>query len=636
MSQSEKHVFQAEIQQLLDIVIHSLYTDREVFVRELISNAADACERLRFLQAAGGQTIQDADRPPSITIKSDEAAGLITIADTGDGMTHGELVDNLGTIAHSGTKAFLQQMAEAQKGDARLIGQFGVGFYAAFMVARKVTVRTRSWRPDEGAWQWTSEGANGYELESLGNLGRGTEIILELKEDAKEFAQGAHLKRTIQRYSNFVQFPIELNGERVNTIQAIWARQKNEVKEEEYNEFYHYLGHDPENPLLRMHFAADAPLSLQALLFVPPRNLEALGLFRTESEVHLYCRKVLIDARAKGLLPEWLRFLRGVVDSEDLPLNISRERMQDSGLMRKLNQVLTGRFLKVLEEQAEKHPETYARFHEEYHRYLKEGVLHDAEHRAVLGRLLRFETTLLDPGQASSLSDYVRRMPEAQKEILYLVAPNREAARQSPFYEACQALNYEVLLLPDPVDEFVIERLMEHDGKPILGAEKAKLTVAPREFGGGLGAEQASDLARWMQEQLGAEIKEVRVSERLVDSPALVLERDPHLTATMRRTLRALRQGADTPGLEGGHDLEINPRHSVIVKLATLRANDPELAREVAAQLLDSARMAAGLLEDPHRMLRRMTTLLERVAEPPAPSARSHPDLHQGEAPAAP
>ena len=621
MSQSEQHVFQAEIQQLLDIVIHSLYTEREVFVRELISNAADACERLRFLQTTGGQTIQDADRAPAISIRSDEAAGLITIADSGDGMTHGELVDNLGTIAHSGTKAFLKQIAEARQGDARLIGQFGVGFYAAFMVARKVTVRTRSWRPDEGAWQWSSEGANGYELEPLGNLGRGTEIILELKEDAKEFAQGASLKRIIERYSNFVQFPIELNGERVNTIQAIWARQKTEVKEEEYNEFYHYLGHDPENPLLRMHFSADAPLSLQALLFVPQHNLEAMGLVRTESEVHLYCRKVLIDSRAKGLLPEWLRFLRGVVDSEDLPLNISRERMQDNGLMRKLSQVLTGRFLKFLEEQAEKQPETYARFHQEYHRYLKEAVLHDAEHRTSLGRLLRFETTLMEDGKPSSLSDYVRRMPESQKEILYLLAPNREAARQSPFYEACQALNYEVLLLPDPVDEFVIERLMEHDGKPIVAAEKAKLTVAPRDAEGGLSAEQAGALASWMQEQLGEEIKEVRVSERLVDSPALVLERDPHLTATMRRTLRALRQGAEMPGLEAGNDLEINPRHPVIAKLAGLRENDPELAREVTAQLLDSARMAAGLLEDPHRMLRRMNGLIERVVGLPGKKA---------------
>jgi TNF receptor-associated protein 1 len=631
MSQSEQHVFQAEIQQLLDIVIHSLYTEREVFVRELISNAADACERLRFLQTTGEQTIQDADRAPAISIRSDEGAGLITIADTGDGMTHGELVDNLGTIAHSGTKAFLKQIAEARKGDARLIGQFGVGFYAAFMVARKVTVRTRSWKPDEGAWQWSSEGANGYELEPLGNLGRGTEIILELKEDAKEFAQGASLKRIIERYSNFVQFPIELNGERVNTIQAIWARQKTEVKEEEYNEFYHYLGHDPEDPLLRMHFSADAPLSLQALLFVPQHNLEALGLVRTESEVHLYCRKVLIDSRAKGLLPEWLRFLRGVVDSEDLPLNISRERMQDNGLMRKLSQVLTGRFLKFLEEQAEKQPETYARFHQEYHRYLKEAVLHDAEHRAALGRLLRFETTLMEDGKPGSLSDYVRRMPESQKEILYLLAPNREAARQSPFYEACQALNYEVILLPDPVDEFVIERLMEHEGKPIVAAEKAKLTVAPRDSEGGLTAEQAGALASWMQEQLADEIKEVRVSERLVDSPALVLERDQHLTASMRRTLRALRQGADMPGLEAGNDLEINPRHPVIAKLAGLRENDPALAREVTAQLLDSARMAAGLLEDPHRMLRRMNSLIERVMG--LPGSSSHLSPREGEAP---
>jgi TNF receptor-associated protein 1 len=617
MSTAEKHVFQAEIQQLLDIVIHSLYTDREVFVRELISNAADACERFRFLQASGRDGLFEPEREPGIVVTSDEAAGTITLRDAGDGMAHGELVDNLGTIAHSGTKAFMRQVVEAQKGEAKLIGQFGVGFYSAFMVARRVVVRTRSWRREEGGWQWSSEGGSGYELQALGELPRGTEIILELKEDAKEFADGTKLERIIQRYSNFVQFPIELNGKRINTVQAIWARSKSEVKEEEYREFYHYIGHDPDDPLCRLHFSADAPISLQALLFVPSKNLESLGMFRAESEVHLYCRKVLIESRAKGLLPEWLRFLRGVVDSEDLPLNISRERMQDTSLIRKLNRVLTGRFLKRLEEVAAAEPETYARFYAEYHRFLKEGVLHDLEHQEGLAKLLRFGSTLPEAGPATSLADYVGRMPESQADIYYVLAPGPQAAEGHPYLEACRALGYEVLALEEPIDEFVMERLGEYSGKRIVSVEKAQLKAPVPGGGTALTEEAARGLAAWMKEQLGDAVAEVRVSDRLVDSPAMVLDRDPHLTSTMKRTLQAMRQGAKAQLPDAGQDLEINPRHPVVVGLDRLRQSDGPLAGQVAAQLLDNARMAAGLLDDPRPMLKRMNELLGRLAARP-------------------
>ncbi|HWI55913.1 MAG TPA: molecular chaperone HtpG, partial [Bacillota bacterium] len=338
MSTTEKHHFQAEIQQLLDIVIHSLYTDKEIFVRELISNAADACEKLRFSQASGRAIFQP-ETPLTIAIATDEKENTVTFTDTGIGMTHGDLVENLGTIAHSGTKAFLKQLAEEKRPDAKLIGQFGVGFYSAFMVADKVSVWSRSSVPEEQGWRWASEGGNGYEVEPAPDLPRGSKVVLHLKENAKEFAKAEVVEQIIKRYSSFVQFPIELNGKRLNTVQAIWARSQKEIKEEEYNEFYQYVGHDHENPLYRLHFASDAPLAIQALLFVPQRNFETLGMGRTESEVNLYCRKVLIQSHAKGLFPEWLRFLKGVVDSEDLPLNISRETMQDSSLMQKLNRV---------------------------------------------------------------------------------------------------------------------------------------------------------------------------------------------------------------------------------------------------------------------------------------------------------
>jgi TNF receptor-associated protein 1 len=611
MCAAEKHHFQAEIQQLLDIVIHSLYTDREIFVRELISNAADACEKLRFLQSAGKPVFQ-AETPLTIAIKTDEAAKTITITDTGVGMTHGDLVENLGTIAHSGTKAFLKQLAENQKPEARLIGQFGVGFYSAFMVASKVVVRTRASAPEEQGWQWTSENAGGYEIEPAADVPRGTQITLHLKEDAAQFAKEDELKRIVQRYSSFIQFPIELNGTRLNTVQAIWSRSKSEVTDAEYNSFYQYVGHDHDEPLLRLHFSADAPLAIQALLFVPKKNWENMGMGRTESSVNLYCRKVLIQNHAKGLFPDWLRFLKGVVDSEDLPLNISRETMQDTTLMQKLNRVLTGRFLKFLEETAEKEPATYETFYKEYQRCIKEGIATDFSHREPLGRLLRYETSKTEKDKPSSLAEYVKRMPAEQKEIYYLLAANRETAESSPYYEVFQSRGFEVLFLFDPWDEFVMEHLHEFEGKPLLAAEKAELDVTAEPAADGeLAADAAEALAKWLKEKLGERVEAVRVSKRLVSSPAVVLESDRMLTSSMRRILQSVNKQKD----KGKQDLEINPRHGIIVRLDKIRQSDEPLATKVAEQIYDNARLSAGLLEDPRTMLKRLDELLQQVLE---------------------
>jgi TNF receptor-associated protein 1 len=610
---TEKHHFQAEIQQLLDIVIHSLYTDKEIFIRELISNAADACEKLRFAQASGQPLLQP-DLPPNIHIQTDDTANTLTFTDTGVGMTHGELVENLGTIAHSGTKAFLKQLAEDKKPDAKLIGQFGVGFYSAFMAARKVDVFTRSYVPAEQGWAWHSEGAAGYEIEPAAELPRGTRVVLHLKEEAKEFSKRDVVERIIKRYSNFVPFPLELNGQRINTIQAIWTRNKNEIKEEEYHEFYQYVGHDHEPPLYRLHFTADAPLSIQALLFVPQRNFETMGMARTESEVNLYCRKVLIQAHAKGLFPDWLRFLKGVVDSEDMPLNISRETMQDSSLMQKLNRVLTGRFLKFLEEQAEKDPAKYAQFYAEYCKFLKEGVVSDFTQREPLSKLLRFESSGAAAGQQVSLADYVKRMPVEQKEIFYLMAPHREAAEASPYFEVFRARKFEVLFLYDPWDEFVMEHLHEFDAKPLRAAEKAEIDVPPLEAKeGALSDEEAKALAEWLKSTYGDRIGQVRVSKRLVDSPAVLLESDKFITSTMRRILKAVKKEGDGAAQQ---DLEINPRHSMMARLEKVRQADANLAAKVAEQILDNARVAAGLLEDPRAMLKRLNELLEQVLAP--------------------
>jgi molecular chaperone HtpG len=614
MSQQETHVFQAEIQQVLDIVIHSLYTDREVFVRELVSNAADACEKLRFLQAGGAAaSVHQPDVAPAIRIETNAEAGTLAIADSGVGMTRDELVQNLGTIAHSGTKTFLKALADGARSDARLIGQFGVGFYSAFMVAKRVTVLTRSHQPDATGWRWTSEGAGGYRIEPADDLPRGTQVLLELKDDAKDFAGKARIESVVQRYSNFVAFPIDVDASRVNAVQAIWARSKADVTEEEYKAFYKFLGHDNEDPLYRLHFTADAPLSIQSVLFVPQHNLETLGLTRVDSEVNLHCRKVLIEPKAKGLFPDWLRFLKGVVDCEDLPLNVSRERMQDSALLRKLNRALTSKVLRFLAEESTKDPDAYAAFHAEYGRFLREGILSDHEHRDGLAKLLRFESSTQEPGKSTSLTAYVSRMPAEQKEIYFLQAPSRDAALSSPQHEVFAARNFEVLVLKDPADEFVLDRIGEFEGKRIVAAEKAELEVPePAAAEGQLTPEQATGLAEWLKATLADSVAEVRVSKRLAASPVIAVDSDGFMTATMRRTLKAMnRDQKDQPA--SSPDLEINPRHPLVSRLEGMRHKDPDLAAQAAAQILDNARMAAGLVEDPRPMIQRMNQLLERV-----------------------
>ena len=613
MSQPEQHSFQAEIQQLLNLVIHSLYTDREVFVRELISNAADACEKLRFLQASGQVVAAEGEPTLGISLTADTAAGTLTFADTGVGMTREELVKNLGTIAHSGTKAFLESLAKNQSPDQKLIGQFGVGFYSAFMVADRVTVFTRAQTAGAEGWRWVSEGGQGFSLEAAPDAVRGTQIVLTLKPDAKQYAEVEPVRRIVRRYSNFVVFPLSVNGERVNTQSAIWARSKSEVKPEEYTEFYSFLTHDSTAPRYRLHFTTDAPIALQALLYVPSRNheLPGMGHGRSESEVQLYCRKVLIDAKPKALLPDWLRFVRGVVDSEDLPLNVSRERMQDSDLMRKLNRALTNRFLKFLGEESEKDAVSYDEFYTEHHRFLKEGILGESEHQPALAKLLRFVSSATEPGKKTSLAEYRLRMPEGQKGIYFLLARDRAAAEASPYFEVFRARKYEVLFVEDPLDEFVMDRLGEFDGHAIIAAEKAELTVEAKPDGA-LGEAAAKELSVWLKATLGEGIHEVRTSHRLVDSPAVVVESDHSMTGSMRKVLKQMGRGG-AAALEMAPDLELNAQHPVVVKLNQLRTTDVPLAELVAHQLFDQARLAAGRLEDPQAMLQRLNQLLARV-----------------------
>ncbi len=393
-------------------------------------------------------------------------------------------------------------------------------------------------------------------------------------------------------------------------MQALWTKNKSEITDGEYEEFYKYVGHTTDAPTYRLHFNADAPLAIRALLFVPAQNFEQFTMSRGESEVNLYCKKILIQPKAKNLFPEWLRFLKGVVDSEDLPLNISRETMQDSALLRKLNDVLTKRFLKFLDEEAKADPEKYDRFFKTHGHCLKEGIATDWTHREALAKLLRFESSHTEKGKTTSLADYVTRMPEEQKEIYFLLGANRESAEASPYFEVFREKKFEVLFLTDPRDEFVMEHLREFDKKRVVAAEKADLKLDRESTG--LSADDARLLANFIKETVGARVGEVRASKRLVGSPAVVVDSDSHMTSSMRRMMKLMKT-EDGPSLESAPDFEINPDHPMMARLEKMRHTDKALAEQVAEQIFDNALVSAGLLEDPRAMLARLNGLLERV-----------------------
>lgn len=611
----QKFEFQAEIKQLLDIVIHSLYTEKEIFVRELVSNASDALEKLRHLQITEKDNIADADRALEINLTTDDTAKTLTLTDAGLGMTRAELIENLGTIAHSGSKAFLKALSEGGQKNSNLIGQFGVGFYSAFMVAKTVKVYSRSWKKDEPAHVWTSDGSGSYEVEEVSDQQRGTKIVIELKDDCGEFATEGRVKEILERYSAFVSFPVNLNGKHINTVQALWLRSKSEITDEEYTAFYKFQAHAYDEPRFRLHFSADAPLQINALLFVPKDNTEKFGMARLEPSVSLYCRKVLIDSKPKDLLPEWLRFMKGVVDSEDLPLNISRETMQDRALIEKLNKVITKRFIKFLSEEAKNRADAYNEFYAEFGIFLKEGAALDYTHKDELVKLLRFESSLTEKGKTTSLADYVTRMGADQKEIYFLLGPSRSAIEAGPYLEGFKARNLEVLFCYESVDEYVMNNVREFDGKKLIAADHADVKLAdapkPPAAEGDLSEADAKSLAEWLKTTLGDRVEEVKASDRLVDSPALAVNADKFMSPQMRRMMKAMnKDGADTPVKV---NLEINPRHAVIKHLAAAKTSSPEKAALIAEQILDNSLISAGLFEDPSKMVARLYKLLETV-----------------------
>ncbi len=624
--------------------------------RELISNASDALEKVRHLTVAG-EAVFDAESPLAIHITTDKAGRTITISDTGLGMTREELVENLGTIARSGSKAFLNKLkAEGKESDtgSNIIGQFGVGFYSSFMVAEGVQVYSQSYQAGTPAHCWTSAGDGAYTLAAAESVPRGSKIVIQLKEACTEFAEAAVVKDLIQRHSNFVNFPIYLNGEQVNTVTALWTLGKSEVTEEQYKEFYQYKSGDFEAPLYRLHFAADAPTTIKALLYVGTSHGEKYGMGRMKSGVDLYCRKVLIEA-SSDILPDWLRFVQGVVDSEDIPLNISRETMQDSSLVRRLRAVLTRRLLRFLETESRSDPAKYSStFFPEFGQFLKEGAITDAPYASDIAKLLRFESSGSPAGSLTSLDEYISRMPPGQSAIYYLVAPHRGIAETSPYMEGFKGKSegdaVEVLFLYSSIDDFVMNNLREYGGRKLVTAETADINPdtlkgvsAAKGEAEGKGKEgeastppsdapssppssttptltpdQVKDLASWMVATLPTRLTRVRPTNRLKSSPAVVTD---HESASLRRMMRMVEStsGKDSGALKleshilPKQSLEINPAHPIITALHTLRLSNPALAMEVAEQVVDNALVAAGLVDDPRMMLPRLNALLERV-----------------------
>ncbi|MBN8457633.1 MAG: molecular chaperone HtpG [Verrucomicrobia bacterium] len=606
----EKHVFQAEIRQLLDLVVHSLYTDKEIFLRELISNASDAMEKLRHLEATE-KAVHDPGLPLEIHLTTDEDGKTLTIADHGVGMTREELVAHLGTIAHSGTKAFLQAAKESGGSPAGLIGQFGVGFYSAFMVAERVEVFTRSWRPDGEELVWTSDGEGGYEVGEAPGQTRGVKVVLHLKEDQLEYAKEYRVKQLVETYSNFVGFPIFLNGKRINEVEALWLKNKADITEEQYKAFYQFAGKAFDDPAYRLHFSADAPITINALVFAPSENPERMGFGKVDGGVALYCKKVLIDADPKGLLPEWLRFMKGVVDSADLPLNISRETMQDSALVRKLNSVISKRIIRMFEKESADDPEKFRGFYRKFERFFKEGVVTDHANRDALAKLLRYESSLTDPGALCGLADYVSRAKEGQEEIYWLGGPNREALDSSPYLEAFRARGLEVLYFMDVVDEYVADSLREFEGKKLVSIRHAGVEMADHEAEGeALDAARTEALCAFLKDELGDKVTTVASGKRLVDSPVIALVPTDAMSPQMRQMMKAMDENFKD---EVKVELEINPRHPLVKKLAAASESDPDLAKLVARQVFDNALISAGLLEDARDTITRMNQLMERA-----------------------
>jgi len=650
------HEFKAEVAAVLRLVTNSLYTNREIFLRELVSNASDALDKARFA-ALVDQELRDQELEPFIQITADKASGTLVIEDDGIGMTAEEAVQNLGTIAHSGTLRFLEQVAaeEAQgnRPNLNLIGQFGVGFYSAFMVADRIDVHSLSARPGHEPMCWSSDG-NKFELRPSARKLRGTRIELHLKEEAKEFLDRWRIEAIVRRYSNFVLYPIKLQviddkgvneGEnrQINAAAAFWTRNPKELGDDDYKEFYsHVMGGfvlPGDEPFAHLHLSLDAPIQFKAVLYVPGRRPP--DLFNEDSKaLQLYARHVLVMESCDKLLPTYLRFVRGVVDSEDLPLNVSREMLQEHQSLSAIRRQLTRKLLKQLEDLAKDEPEKYAKLWDEFGVFLKEGLHTDNAHREQITGLLRWTSTSKPlaegsadgtsgtSGQAGglvSLDEYVAAMPEGQEAIYYITGEPGPALARSPHLEACRSRGYAVLLMTDAVDEWVVQDLREHKGKPLRSVTQGDLGLTTAQKPKAEGAEgteaepteaaAATDieaLLRTAKEVLGSRVKDVRASSRLTDSAACLVDDEGGLSRNMERILRMANRDVPTrPRI-----LELNPGHG-FVRAANRLAGESEAPaelREWIELLHDQANLAEGTVADPSGMVQRIQRLLDRAA----------------------
>jgi molecular chaperone HtpG len=628
-SGGERHQFQAEVSRLLNIVANSLYSEKEIFLRELISNASDACDRLRYATVTdAGLSAGDSDY--RIDISFDKAARTLTLADNGIGLNHQDLIDNLGTIARSGTAAFIDSVAEAKKekedasGDVNLIGQFGVGFYSAFMVADEVTVTTRKAGEDEG-WQWKSDGMGEFTIEPVVDAERGARVILHLNKEADEYLEAVRLRQIVKTYSDHISFPICLSeigggedapvGERLNQASAIWARPKSEIDEAAHKEFYHHVSHAIDDPWLTLHFRAEGVIEYSGLLYVP--TARPFDLFHPERKgsVKLYVKRVFITDDCEHLVPSWLRFLRGVIDSEDLPLNVSRELLQNNTVLARIKAGITSRIINALTEKAEKEAEAYAVFWEAFGPVLKEGLYEDFEHREKLMKLVRFRSTASD--DLVSLDEYIGRMKEGQEAIYYIAGDDMEAIQRSPQLEGFRAKGIEVLLMNDPIDEFWVPTVGVYDTKPFKSVtrggddlDKIKDADAPEETKPTEEEAKGMDaLVALIKLELGEAVQEVRSSSRLTDSAVCLVAGENDLDMNLQRLLKQQGQlTAITPRV-----LELNPKHALITGLAAKAAESgaADTLKDAAHLLLDQARIIEGEpVTDPAAYAKRMSDIM--------------------------
>ncbi len=621
-AQKETRGFETEVKQLLHLMIHSLYSNKEIFLRELVSNASDACDKLRF-EALADAALWESDNELAIRLSFDKDARTITITDNGVGMSRQEVIDNLGTIARSGTRQFLAALSGDQARDAHLIGQFGVGFYSAFIVADKVTVLTR--RAGIGAEhgvRWESDGSGEYSIENVERPARGTEVILHLKPDEDEFLDAWRLRSIIHKYSDHIQVPIRMleehpaegkapDWETVNKASALWARSKNEVSDEEYAEFYKHVGHDFEAPLAWTHNRVEGKTEYTSLLFIPKRAPFDLWDRERRRGVKLYVRRVFIMDDAEQLMPAYLRFVRGVIDSNDLPLNVSREILQHNKVIDTIRNGSVKKVLGLLEDMAKNEPEKYAEFWKEFGKVMKEGPGEDFANREQIARLLRFASTRNDsPDQTVSLADYVANMKEGQEKIYYVTADSFAAAKHSPHLEIFRKKGIEVLLLSDRVDEWLMSSLTEFEGKELQSVTKGaldlgKLEDATEKQAQEKAAEDLKPLLERVQKVLEEQVKEVRVTHRLTDSPACLVAGEHDMSANLERILKSVGQNV------GGSKpiLELNPTHPLVTRLRD--ESEAQRFEDWAKILFDQALLAeGGQLEDPAGFVARLNQLL--------------------------